>query len=132
MARAITIQMLKIYKPVSGMDWLNYKIVRKSDMTFHHIVKREHGGTETMENGALILPTPHQYLHIIEYKDIDTYIALNKLFKIINNQQCEPTTEQREIIEYLLKSFEKEHKNDKNSKGKTLVRREFLQRDFWN
>lgn len=118
-------EMLKIYKPISNLDWLNYKLIKK-DITFHHIVKREHGGKETIDNGALLMPVGHEYLHIIEYKDIDTYIAINKIFKFINQQQFEPTTEQREIIEYLLKQFEEEHKEDKTSKGKLLIQQKYL------
>ena len=97
-------------------------------MTFHHIEKRTNGGVLTIGNGALLLPTPHQYLHLIECKDIDTYIALNKIFKYINNQKCEPTKEQREIIEYLLSEFEKVHRWDKGSKGKLLIKHKYLDR----
>lgn len=124
----ITREMLKIYKPISGMDWMNYKIVRKEDMTAHHILKKEHGGKLEQSNIALILNVSHQYLHLIEYKDIETYIALNKIFKIVNEQKHEPTTEQRQIIEYLLQSFESEHKWDKGSKGKLLLKQKYLNR----
>lgn len=122
--------MLKIYQPISNLDWLNYKIIHKSDMTFHHILKREHGGKEVVENGALLMPvaSAHQYLHLIECKENDTYVALNKLFKMINQQQHEPTFEQRQFIEYLLKEFESTHKWDKKAKGKLLIQRKYLDR----
>ena len=124
------IQMLEIYKPVSGLDWMNYKLVRK-DITFHHIIKRSSGGRRDIDNGALLMGnTAHPYLHIIEYKDIETYNALNKIFKFINQQRHEPTTEQREIIEYLLQEFEHEHRWDKSSKGKLLIKQKYLERDF--
>lgn len=126
--KQVTIEMLKIYKPISGLDWLNYKIVRKNDLTFHHIVKKENGGKAVIENGALLLPIPHHYLHLIEYRDIETYIALNKIFEIINKQRHEPTKDQREIIEYLLREFEDKHKNDKTSKGKKLIKYEYMRR----
>lgn len=126
--KTITREMLKIYKPKSGMDWLNYKIVRKEDMTYHHILKCEAGGKATFDNGALLLTVPHQYLHIIEYKDIETYIAINKMFELINKQKAEPTMEQRQILEYLLKRFEYDHRDDKNSKGKSLIKYEYLKR----
>lgn len=126
----ITREMLKIYKPISDLDWMNYKIVRKTDLTFHHIQKRCDGGKEIIENGALLLPVPHQYLHLIEFRDIETYIAINKMFGFINMQQHEPTIEQRQIIEYLLRTFEERHKWDKGSKGKLLIKRKYLERDF--
>ena len=109
------------------MDWMNYKLVRK-DLTFHHIVKRENGGKREISNGALLIPVAHQYLHLIEYKDKETYNAINKIFYYINQQRYEPTQEQREIIEYLLLEFEKVHKNDKNSKGKSLIQYKYRQR----
>lgn len=126
--KVIVSDMLKIYKPLSGMDWLNYKIVRKSDMTAHHIIKREHGGKLEIPNIALLLPHAHQYLHLIECKDINTYIALNKMFGFVNQQGYEPTMEQRQIIEYLLKSFEEEHRWDKGRKGKLLIKHKYLER----
>ena len=70
-------------------------------------LKKCNGGKKTIENGAILMPIAHQYLHLIECLDIETYIALNNLFKIVNNQGYEPTREQRELIEYLLKEFEK-------------------------
>ena len=68
------------------------------------------------------MPVAHQYLHLIEYKDIETYIAINKLFKMINEQGYEPTKEQREVVEYLLKEFERVHRWDKGSKASCLYR----------
>ena len=98
--------------------------------SFHHIIKREHGGKETIENGAVLNKNAHEYLHIIEYKDIDTYIAINKILKIINNQRDKPTTEQLEIISKLLSMFEEEHKHDKTSKGKRLIKYPYLERYY--
>lgn len=120
-------EMLKIYKPISGLDWLNYKLV-KDKVTYHHIIKRESNGKRTIENGALLMPLAHQYLHLIENKDIDTYIGINKIFEYINQQQYEPTQEQREILEYMLRQFEYQHRFDKGSKGKILIKHKYLER----
>lgn len=126
--KAVTREMLKIYKPLSNMDWMNYRIVNKQDLTFHHIQKREDFGKEIIENGALILKHSHQYLHLIEYKDPKTYDAINKIFKYINQQRHEPTREQREIIEFMLREFERIHRWDKNSKGKLLIKYKYRNR----
>lgn len=125
----LKIEMLKIYKPISNLDWMNYKLIKR-DVTFHHIIKREDGGRRDIENGALLMPVAHQYLHLIEYKDIETYNAINRIFKYINQQKQEPTSEQREIIEYLLKQFEETHKWDKGSKGKLLIKHKYLEREM--
>ena len=125
--KTITKAMIKIYKPLN-YDWLNYRITQSNPLTFHHIKKRVDGGKEEISNGALITETGHQYLHLIECRELDTYILLNKIFKMINEQQSAPTEEQRALIEYLLREFEAIHKNDKNSKGKTLIRYKYLRR----
>lgn len=127
--KKITREMLKIYRPLSGLDWMNYRLVRK-DVTAHHIVKKEDGGKLEQGNIALLMPTAHQYLHLIECKDIETYNAINKVLKYVNEQGYEPTSEQRDIVEYLLKEFEKMHKNDKNAKGKTLIQWKYRQREW--
>jgi len=117
--------MLRVYR--SKLDWMNYKVVRK-DMTAHHIIKKEHGGRLEWENIALLMPVSHQYLHLIECKDIETYVALNKIFKMINSQRDAPTDAQRELVEYLLCEFERIHKWDKGSKGKLLIQHKYLER----
>lgn len=125
--KKITNEMLKIYKPYSNLDWLNYKLIKES-VTFHHIEKRENSGKREIQNGALLMPVSHQYLHLIEYKDIKTYDAINKIFKYINQQRHEPTREQREIIEFMLGEFESIHRWDKNSKGKILIKYKYKNR----
>ena len=125
--RDITRDMLKVYKPLSGLDWMNYRVVQK-DLTAHHIIKREDGGKLEWDNLALLMPIAHQYLHLIEFKDVETYTALNKIFQMINNQRGEPTRSQREFIEFLLKEFESEHKWDKGSKGKLVLKKKYLER----
>lgn len=122
-----TREMLKIYKPYSNMDWMNYKLVKKN-LTFHHIVKKAEGGKQEISNGALLMPIGHQYLHIIEFKDYKAYKHINDVFKLINKQEYEPTLDQRETIEYILLQFESKHKDDKTSKGKQLIKKEYTQR----
>ena len=107
---------------------MNYKIDRKQDLTFHHIVKRENGGKAVIENGALLTHNAHNYLHVIEFKEIETYNYINKMFEIINKQLHEPTSDQRFVIEYLLRQFEDRHRYDVNSKGKPLIKQEWLKR----
>ena len=123
-------EMLEIYKPISNMDWMNYKLVKK-EITFHHIQKRVDNGKREIENGALLMPVGHEYLHLIERYDIDRYILINKLFKSINSQRCEPTRSQRELMEYVLKEFENLHKGEKNKKGMLIIKRKYTERYFY-
>ena len=119
--------MLKIYKPYSNLDWMNYKLVKK-DVTFHHIKKKCDGGRLEISNGGLLMPNSHAYLHLIEFLDIDTYLALNEIFKDINIQGYEPQRDQRSIIESLLLDFESIHRWDKGNKGKILIKHKYLER----
>ena len=109
-------EMLKIYKPISNLDWMNYKLVKK-DITFHHIVKAENKGKRVIENGALLMPVSHQYLHLIENMELQTFEELNKILKEINTQQREPYQCQREDIEGILQDFEDKHRWEKNKEG---------------
>lgn len=79
---------------------------------------------------AVLNPNAHEYLHIIEYKDFNTYLAIQKMLEIINKQQSRPTKEQYEIINYLLEEFEKEFENAKTSKGKPLIKYKYLEREY--
>lgn len=129
--KRVTQEMLKIYKPLSGMDWMNYRLVKK-EATFHHIVKKEFGGKETIENGCILMPIAHQYLHLIECKSPTHYQLLTKMFQLINSQKSEPTVEQREVIETILRDFEYIHRNDKNAKGKSMIKYTYKKReDIW-
>jgi hypothetical protein len=127
--KKITREMLHIYKPYSGLDWLNYRIVRK-DMTAHHIIKRCDGGRMEMCNVALLMPISHEYLHLIECVDKMTYELLNRFFLSFISQLSEPSKDQREIIEYVLRDFESAYKTSLNSKGRPLIKEEYLNRCY--
>lgn len=125
--KKITREMLKIYKPYSGLDWMNYKIIRR-DMTAHHIIKREDGGKMQIDNIAPLMLIAHQYLHLIECKEIDIYKDINKVFRKVNEQGYEPTKQQRMLVEYLLREFEGMYKWERNFKGNILIPRKYIQR----
>ena len=122
----ITKQMIKIYKP-NGICWLGYRIT-KDNANFHHLIKKENGGEQTINNGAILSEVGHRYLHIIESKEIHLYLAINEVLKIINKQGYAPTEEQYRIINRLLLSFEEEHIKDKTSKNKLLIKYQYLDR----
>ena len=125
--RDITKRMIKIYN-LDKLCFMGYTLDKTA--SFHHIVKREKGGKEEISNGAVLNKNAHEYLHIIEYKDIGTYIAINKILKIINEQRDKPTTEQLEIISKILSMFEEEHRYDKTSKNKILIKHQYLERYY--
>ena len=67
--KAITRELIYLYHP-RQIDWMGYELRSITDLTYHHIQKREDGGRLTLDNGALLRgDTAHEYLHIIESKD---------------------------------------------------------------
>lgn len=125
--KPITKQMVRIYN-LDKLCFMGYKLDKNA--SYHHIIKREHGGKETIENGAVLNPYAHEYLHIIEYKDLDMFIAINSILKVINVQRDKPTKEQLKTISHLLTMFENEHSRDRTSKGKLLIKHQYYEREY--
>ena len=125
--KPITKHMIQIYN-LDKFCFMGYALDRHA--SFHHIIKREHGGKEVIENGAVLNREAHEYLHIIEYKDVDTYITINNILKIINEQRDRPTSEQYQIISKLLSMFEEDHRYDTTSTGKRLIKNKYLERYY--
>lgn len=124
--KSVTRELIEIYRQ-RKIDWMGYDIRSINDLTYHHIIKREHGGPFTLDNGALLRgDTSHEYLHIIEHKDLDMYVYINKILQEINDQRYKPTKEQLLQIRDVLLQFEREHDHDLNSKGKLLIRRRYV------
>ena len=118
--------MRSIYR-IRHYDFMGYTIDSIKDISYHHIQKASEGGPKTLENGALLAKdTAHPYLHIIEDRDFDMYVYINKILKEINTQQSHPTKEQLLAIRSVLLQFEKEHENDVTSGGKHLIRKSFI------
>ena len=76
--------------------------------------------------------TSHEYLHIIEYKDLDMYLYINNILKQINDQQARPTKQQLLAIRDVLLQFEREHDTETNSKGRLLIKQRYIKnRNNW-
>lgn len=125
--RKILNLMTNLYN-LNGIDFLGYKVSKSNPYTFHHLIKKCEGGKETIQNGAILTRNSHQYLHIIESRDLETYIQLNNILKQINEQGFAPLKRQILAADYILRLFENEHFQDKTSNGKVLIRKEFLKR----
>lgn len=116
------------YYNLKGIDFMGYKVNKNNPYTYHHIIKRCLGGNESFENGAILTKISHQYLHIIESRDLIIYEYINNIFKQITQQGYGPTKNQLLAIDYVLKIFEEQHMQDKSAKGKILIRHDFLKR----
>lgn len=123
----LTRAMAKEYR-TRGNDWMGYTIQSINQLSYHHIQKKEDGGPFTWDNGALLRrDTAHEYLHIIEYKDLEIYDYINGILKQINTQGYKPTKEELIAIRDVLLSFEREHCSDRNSKGKILIKSKYIE-----
>lgn len=125
--KGLTRAMAKEYR-TRGNDWMGYTIQSINQLSYHHIQKKEDGGPFTWDNGALLRrDTAHEYLHIIEYKDLEMYDYINGILKQINTQGYQPTREELIAIRNVLLSFEREHCSDRNSKGKILIKSKYIE-----
>lgn len=124
--REETKMLVAFYGIEDGLDWLNFPIIRPKELQFHHIKKKANGGKMEFSNGAILTPTAHRFLHIIEKYDIEIYNAITKMFKIYVMQKNAPTSEQRIIVYKLLKEFYKRHENTKTKKGKLILKERYI------
>lgn len=125
--KELTRQMARAYRTRRN-DWMGYDINSITQLSYHHIQKKEDGGPFSWDNGALLRRgTSHEYLHIIEYKDLEIYDYINGILKQINTQGYQPTKEELIAIRDVLLSFEREHCSDRNSKGKILIKSKYIE-----
>ena len=121
-------EMKDIYR-IRHYDFMGYTFRNINDLSFHHIIKKCDGGPKTFENGALLVKdTSHPYLHIVEERDYDMYIQINKILKDINNQLKPPTREQLIEIRRILLAFEEIHLGELNAEGKPLIKQKYIDR----
>lgn len=134
--KPITRQMIKIYN-IKQFDFMGYDIKRKESLSFHHLIIphrycKEQGLGEGcfIWNGAVLnQETSHEYLHIIENKDYEIFCRLTSEMIDMNIKGYLDIENLRYIKDILL-YFEKEHSLDRNSKGRSLIKREYTQNRF--
>ena len=124
----ITNLMINMYN-LKKIDFMGYKVSKDNPYTYHHcFIKKCHDGKETIENGAVLTKNSHEYLHIVETRDLELYNYINNVLKQINEQGHEPLLRQILAIDYLLKLFEHDHMNDRSSQNKRLIKDSYLKR----
>lgn len=102
------ITMLEIYKPLElGVDWMDYKICRTSDLTFHHIVEARNGGRRVLNNGAILVRKSHEYLNYLDVYHHLVYRDLNYLFKELNSTMLPPTQDYYDELHHVLRKVKK-------------------------
>lgn len=123
--REETKMLVAFYGIEDGLDWLNFPIAKPHDLQFHHIKKKENGGTFEFKNGAILTSDAHRFLHTIEKYDKEIYDKITKMFKLYVLQKEPPSIEQRKIMQEILKTFYIKHANTKTKKGKLIIKERF-------
>lgn len=114
--------MMKIYGTYE-YDWLGDPFESESELTRHHIEKRENGGENDISNYALLTKKSHIFLHYLEDNYNKEYVYLNKMFLSLNRSVSPPDREYYERVNKVVKSVKKRIKNKKNHKNKILTKR---------
>ena len=118
-----------------GYDFMGYNITKKKDLSFHHLIiphrlcKEFHIGEGYLFwNGAILnQATSHDYLHLIEAKDFDRFLAITSEM-IDENIKGRLDVDNIRRIHDVLSCFEREHDTDRGKKGKLLIKREYKNR----
>jgi hypothetical protein len=128
--------MIKDFKIMKlGFDFMGYDVKRRESLSFHHLIvpHRECKAQGLGEgylywNGAILVQrTSHEFLHVIEKTDYDMFYAITSEMIDMNILgKLDPENLRR--INDILKQFEKEHCSDTTSKGKRLIKSEYLYR----
>ena len=108
-------------------DFMGYTFKRKEDLSFHHlIIPNREGGAIAVWNGAILNGfTSHPYLHRIESRDEEIfYLITNEMIdqNIKGYLDIDNLKKIRDLLEY----FEREHCSDVTSKGKRLIKEEYI------
>ena len=114
---------------------MGYDITNKSNLSFHHLIVPHRNckamglGEGYLEwNGAILNQnTSHDYLHLIEAKDYDMFLAITSEL-IDENVKGHLDIDNLRRIHDILECFEREHSNDRSKKGKVLIKQEYMRR----
>lgn len=134
--REVTKLMIKKYNLLKlKYDFAGYDIRNVNQLSFHHLIishrdcKKFGLGEGYWEfNGAILVQeTSHDYLHRIENRDEEIFNLITSEM-IDENIKGKLDIENLKKIRDLLEYFEKEHCGERTSKGKPLIKEEYIRR----
>lgn len=133
--REITNLMIREYNIKKlGYDFMGFNVNQTKRLSFHHLIvprrdcKRlqiENDGYVKWNGAILGQDTSHEYLHKIEIYDRETFEQITQLM-VEQNKMGKLDMEILLEINNILNNFEKEHKNERTSKGKILIKPEYI------
>ncbi len=114
---------------------MGFTVDKKNSLSYHHLIvprrnSKEYGIGEgyLFWNGAILRQdTSHDYLHLIEAKDYEIFLAITSEM-IDENVKGYLDLENLRRINDLLTAFEREHCSDRGKKGKLLIKDSYLKR----
>ena len=109
------LQMMNIYNTFS-LDWMGDEIKTPSDLTRHHIKKKQYDGENSINNYALLTTNSHHLIHYLEVNYNKEYNLINKLLLELNQSGKEPTEEYFSEMNKILKIVRKSIKNKRRKR----------------
>lgn len=109
------LQMMNIYNTFN-LDWMGDNIKSPSDLTRHHIKKKQYNGENNINNYALLTTESHHLIHYLEINYNKEYNQINNLLLELNHSKKEPTEEYYSQIKSILKIVKKDMKNKKRKR----------------
>ena len=134
--KEIAKEMIKDFKIKKlGYDFMGYQVDRQSSLSFHHLIiahkdckQLGYGEGFLRWNGSILVQdTSHNYLHLIERIDEQIFNLITSEMIDMNSKGYLDTYNIKKIHD-LLSYFEREHINDRNSRGKILIKESYIQR----
>lgn len=111
------LEMMNIYNTFN-FDWMGDEIKTPSDLTRHHITKKQQNGEDSINNYALLTTNSHHLIHYLEVNYNKEYNLINKLLLELNKSKKEPTEEYLLEMRNILKSVRKDIKNKRRKRIK--------------
>ena len=108
------------------IDFMGYRL-NKKDASYHHlIIPRRLGGEESVDNGAVLNGrTSHPYLHVIE--NIDKGLFWEITDEMVREKELGRLDEEcLKNIDEILGYFEYKYHDLRTSKGKVLIKEEYV------
>lgn len=111
-----------------GYDFLGYEFKNKKDLSTHHIIPR-HSGGQTKKNNLCVLNrfTSHNYIHLIEDFDYNTFIQLSKCLQ----EQVtlgKISIGELNTINDILSTFEYKYRDEETRHGELLIKPQYKKR----
>lgn len=132
----VTKQLLKTYNiKQGGLDFMGYKVDKLQNVSYHHLlIPARQGGEKSFANGCILMQgqgfndsNSHDYLHLIERFDYELFCHITSE---ILDQKIKGYLDLYNLrkIHSLLEYFESEDLNMVNSRGKLLLKPNYLKR----